>query len=79
MKHSPGPWKCHPGHNHDAEYFVFDENGDYLTLNEDQHEANARIIELAPEMLQIIQMAVNNESSWLDYAKELLRKTRGQK
>jgi hypothetical protein len=79
MKHSVGPWKCNPGHKNDAEYCIFDNNGDYLTLDSEEHEANARIIEIAPDMFHIIQMAVNDEPGWLYLAKKLLEKTKGPK
>lgn len=51
-KHTPGPWLCHPSPVDDSEYRVFNKDGDYLTLNDEEHTANARLIAAAPEMLE---------------------------
>lgn len=50
-KHTPGPWKCSPYNRNDSLYAVYDANGDELTYDDDEHDANAHLIAAAPDML----------------------------
>lgn len=54
-KHTPAPWNCEPSKTSDLSYHVFDDNGDYLTDGDLQHEANARLIAAAPELLACLE------------------------
>lgn len=54
-KHTQGPWTCKPGTRHDAEYFVFDSEGNFLTYEDGEHEANARLISAAPDLLAALE------------------------
>lgn len=61
-QHTPGPWTARPNKHSDGLYWVHDERGDYLTLDEDEHEANARLIAAAPELLKVLESIVRNHS-----------------
>lgn len=50
-KHTTGPWCCSPSVENDAEYSVYNEDGNVLTFDDSEHEANARLIAAAPDML----------------------------
>lgn len=47
--HTPGPWKCKPGFDSDLYYCLSNIDGNILTFDDDEHEANARLIAAAPE------------------------------
>ena len=55
QKHSPGPWKCEPSSANDLSYVVTDEDGNVLTYDDAEHEANARLIEQAPEIYDLLR------------------------
>lgn len=54
-KHTPGPWSANPGSNSDSHYMVFKADGNFLTLDDEQHEYNARLIAAAPELLEALK------------------------
>lgn len=53
-QHTPAPWTCKPSNKSDAEYAIFNEDDNYLTTDEYEHEANARLIAAAPELLDLL-------------------------
>lgn len=65
-KHTPAPWIAHPSPESDGKYHVFNGDGDYLTLDDDVHEANARLIAAAPELLEALQEAYKEIRAWRD-------------
>lgn len=50
IKHTPGPWECHPDDLAEGLYWVLPEA---TTVAED--EANARLIAAAPEMKEALE------------------------
>lgn len=54
-KHTQGPWLCHPAKETDGKYCLYNNDGDYLTLEDDVHEANANLIAAAPDMLEALE------------------------
>ena len=59
-KHTPGPWTCNKGLGSDADYLVWDAGGNYLTLRDDVHEANAQLISSAPALLGVLVRLVSD-------------------
>lgn len=47
--YTKGPWRCNPGLRSDADYQVWDSDGNYLTMGGAEHKANAELIASAPE------------------------------
>jgi len=52
--HTPGPWQAYPGFLNDADYRVYDVDGEFLTTADDTHAANARLIAAAPDLLEAL-------------------------
>ena len=59
-KHIPGPWECNVGATSDAEYLVWKKGGNYLTTNQKEHLANARLIAAAPELYEALREMVRS-------------------
>lgn len=55
QQHTPGGWTARPHPNQDSTYVVYDVFGDVLTYDEDEDEANARLIAAAPDLLAACQ------------------------
>lgn len=60
-KYTPSPWICKPSYMSDAAYNVYDEDGNFLTKSDDVHEANARLIASAPDMLEALEAFIEAE------------------
>ena len=58
-EHTQGPWLCCPSLESDGSYNVFSSCGDYLTLNEETHQANAALIAAAPDLLDALEAILN--------------------
>lgn len=63
--HSPGPWSCAPNPygRSDAEFCVYNENGNILSNSDETNEANARLIAAAPEMFDILERILRAHDS----------------
>ena len=58
-KHTPGPWSASPSPTSDGLYHVYKADGNFLTLEDAEHEANARLIAAAPDLLAALEAAVH--------------------
>ena len=56
-QHTKGPWICCPSPTSDGSYNVFRPDGDYLTLDDEIHQANAILIGCAPRLLSALELA----------------------
>lgn len=65
--HSAGPWVCRPHHASDALYSVHAADGSWLTISDAVHEANARLIAAAPDLLAALLL--QNDAT--EYAAQL--------
>lgn len=59
IKHTPAPWVCYPSGTNDALYSVLDQHANWLTTDDDVHEANARLIAAAPDLLEALEEQVD--------------------
>lgn len=58
-KPTPSPWLCHPCNSDDGKYCVWNADGDYLTVDEEVHAANAALIARAPDLLNSLVWALD--------------------
>jgi hypothetical protein len=85
--HSNAPWRIEcenvktaisSGHKHIAMVSYFDcGTGDPRSISKEEHEANAKLIAAAPEMLEALRRVDNyftqpGEDDWISFCKEAL-------
>jgi len=62
-KHTPGPWSASPSPTSDGLYHVYKADGNFLTLEDAEHEANARLIAAAPDLLEALESLYHTANS----------------
>ncbi len=91
-QHTPGPWMVEP--DEDGLFLVVDESREmdyiYIDQQQDNREANARLIAAAPEMLAALEVVVESWTSqfernghlapdWCKQARAAIAKATGSK
>ena len=83
--HTPGPWKANFAIS--GEVYIFGGDRNFARVfdewrDEANQEANACLIAAAPDLLEVLEKAVNRQgftNAELIDARELLKKARGEK
>ena len=88
-KHTPGPWYAESGHKQQngQVYWQITDGNDAIMQNQfcwcqGSHEANARLIAAAPDLLEALEAALNEAdgvkiTAWEDAARAAIAKARG--
>lgn len=68
-KHTPGPWRAEPNPPNTKQWIVIASTHETVVHSvaggKDHAEANARLIAAAPDLLELVKLALRNEESRL--------------
>ena len=62
-KHTPGPWSASPSPTSDGLYHVYKADGNFLTLEDAEHKANARLLAAAPDLLAALEKVAHHTNT----------------